>query len=70
MDEVPTRVAHRCETTLHENGRVTLDDIPFQKGDRLEIVISEKPAMKKRKTAKYPLRGQPFKLIDPFEPTN
>jgi hypothetical protein len=59
--------AHRVETTLTEDGSLTLKDLPFHAGDSVEIIIlsrSPKPAGQ----ARYPLRGKPIHYDDPTEP--
>ncbi|HLX62480.1 MAG TPA: hypothetical protein VKX17_14475 [Planctomycetota bacterium] len=57
------------ETTLEQDGSVTLDHIPFRKGQQVEIIILPgKRTGKKAKSNKYPLWGKPFKYDDPFEP--
>ena len=30
---------YRVDTTLTEDGKITLDDLPFQAGDAVEIII-------------------------------
>ncbi|MEI6236484.1 MAG: hypothetical protein WCT04_25795 [Planctomycetota bacterium] len=71
MDKSPQPVTHTIETTLHETGSITVDNIPFQKGDRVKVlVVADQTAThKKKREANYPLRGKPFKFRDPFEPT-
>jgi hypothetical protein len=34
--------AHRIETTLTENGTLTIKDLPFQAGEAVEIIILER----------------------------
>ena len=56
---------HRIETKVEQEGVIVLHDLPFHKGETVEIVITtrrSKPAAQ----SKYPLRGKPVKLIDPF----
>lgn len=56
---------HRIETKIEQEGVIVLHDLPFHKGETVEIVITTR-----RPTApaqsNYPLRGKPVKLIDPF----
>ncbi len=59
--------AHRAETTLSEDGVITLRDIPFRRGESVEvIVLSFAPAAASR--SRYPLRGTPVTLLAPTEP--
>ena len=58
--------AHRVETTINQDGTLTLEDIPFQAGDAVEVIILErqpKPAGGNH----YPLRGQPVRYDAPTE---
>ena len=59
--------AHREETMLSEDGVVTLHDLPFRRGESVEVIVlpSQTPAPPDKR---YPLRGTPFTLLDPFEP--
>ena len=60
--------AHRIETTLTENGTLTIKDLPFQAGDAVEIIIKEHPYHPPESNP-YPLRGkQPYSYNDPDEP--
>ena len=59
-------IAHRTETIVQSNGSVTLVNLPFEKGETVEIIILEaKP--KTEKENPYPLQGTPYKYEDPFE---
>jgi hypothetical protein len=58
--------AYRVETVLGENGRIALDDLPFDAGQRVEIIVlSADPA---GATNPYPLRDLPYSYDDPFGP--
>ena len=59
--------AHRVETTINQDGTLTLKDIPFQAGDAVEVIILERPP-KTRGENPYPLRGQPVRYDAPTEP--
>lgn len=58
--------AHRVETTLSEDGVITLRDIPFRRGDSVEIIVL--PFAAGTSDARYPLRGTPVILHSPTEP--
>lgn len=59
--------AHRIKTTLPQDGTLTLDPLPFQAGDAVEVVIV--PYAPALHTANpYPLRGTPIHYEWPFEP--
>ena len=59
--------AHRAETTVTEDGIITLRDVPFRRGESVEVIILPFPAPAPGH-ARYPLRGTPVKLVAPTEP--
>ena len=59
--------AHRVETTINQDGTLTLDDIPFRAGDEVEVIIRERPP-KPGGENPYPLRGEPLRYDAPTEP--
>lgn len=58
---------HLIKTTLTEDGKLTLDNLPFRQGDRVEIIILERSSFKTT-TDSYPLTGTVIRYDDPFEP--
>jgi hypothetical protein len=69
--------AYRIETTLTENGTLTLQGLPFSAGDAVEIIVlelgSQKESVKGSYTSypnanPYPLRGKVIRYDDPTEP--
>jgi hypothetical protein len=59
--------AHRVETTIDKDKILVIKDIPFQPGDRVEVIILERsPEVKQAK--RYPLRGKPIRYEQPTEP--
>ena len=59
--------AHRIETTVNQDGTLTLKGIPFHAGDEVEVIILERPP-KTNGNNLYPLRGQPLQYDAPTEP--
>ena len=75
--------AHRIETALTENGKLSLQNLPFRKrcdtarvsaakeraprGDEVEVIILERSSSKTTPDS-YPLRGTVIRYDDPFEP--
>ena len=59
--------AHRIETTINQDGTLTLDGLPFQAGDEVEVIIIERP-VKTGGENPYPLRGQQVQYSAPTEP--
>ncbi|HXM36243.1 MAG TPA: hypothetical protein VN920_13710 [Pyrinomonadaceae bacterium] len=58
--------AHHIEITLSQDGKLTLDELPFRAGDRVEIIILAHQS--KSNGREYALRGQPIKYLDPTDP--
>ncbi len=64
-----TLQAHRVETTLGDDGRLVLDQLPFPAGQAVEVIVL--PQAGATPTAPvYPLRGKPvvYHDYDPFGP--
>jgi hypothetical protein len=59
--------AHRAETTLSEDGVVTLRDIPFRRGESVEVIVLPFSTAAVSGSP-YPLRGTPVTLLAPTEP--
>ena len=59
--------AHRVEITINQDGILTLEGIPFQAGDKVEVIILERPQQPSGSNP-YPLRGQPAQYDAPTEP--
>ena len=59
--------AHRVETTLTQNGTLTLDHLPFQAGEAVEVIVLPH-ALSTTPHDCYPLRGTPVRYQDPMEP--
>ena len=58
---------HRVETVVREDRTVVLEDLPFQAGEAVEVIISH-CSSKRNEKDRYPLRGTPIKYLDPTEP--
>jgi hypothetical protein len=59
--------AHRVETTVSEDGAITLRDLPFSVGESVEVIVLPFVSSEDLKT-RYPLRGQPVTFLAPTEP--
>lgn len=55
----------KTKIVLTKNHSIDLENLPFKKGDEIEVVIS--PIIKK-KSSDYELHGTPYKYTNPFEP--
>ena len=59
--------AHRAETTLSEDGVLTLRDVRFRRGEPVEVIVL--PFVPPVNSAsRYPLRGTPVTFVAPAEP--
>ena len=57
----------RIEAKVQTNGRIILNDLPFEEGKDVEIIVmetNEKPT----ETESNPLKGSVLRYDDPFEP--
>lgn len=59
--------AHRIETVIQPNGTLTLENLPFDAGKKVEIIVLEIEP-KRENSDLYPLRGTPYKYDEPFKP--
>jgi hypothetical protein len=59
--------AYRVEMVLTEDRTLTLDNLPFEAGDAVEVIILPRPAVSAGQE-KYPLRGQPIRHDRPTDP--
>jgi FtsP/CotA-like multicopper oxidase with cupredoxin domain len=66
--EGPAMSAFIVTATVRPDGSLTVDQLPFAPGQRVEVVV--RPAADDpTEGGKYPLRdGTPYKYDDPFEP--
>ena len=59
--------AYHVNTKVSNGGIPLLSKLPFPEGQEVTVTIeAKKGAVSKHPT--FPLRGLPFKYIDPFEP--
>jgi hypothetical protein len=59
--------AYRVNTTIQEDGTLTVSHLPLQAGQVVEVVILVQPSPA-RPQDRYPLRGTPITYVDPTEP--
>lgn len=62
-----TLQAHRVETTLTQDGTLTLDHLPFPAGTAVEVIVLPRVAPSQAQN-RYPLRGTPYSYQEPTEP--
>ena len=58
---------HRIETALTENGKLSLQNLPFKQGDQVEIIILERNPSPTNSSSQ-PLKGTVIHYDDPLEP--
>ena len=56
----------RVEAKVQQNGRLIVENLPFEEGETVEIIIEGK--VSDERDNPYPLRGTPYTFKDPFEP--
>jgi hypothetical protein len=57
--------AYRVETTISQDGKLSIKGLPFRKGDAVEVIV-----LPQKQTAagnRYPLRGTSVKYEKPFD---
>ena len=57
----------RLDTTLTQDGTLTLRDLPFQAGDSVEVIIVPRASTSAEPSA-YPLRGKVLYYANPTAP--
>jgi hypothetical protein len=55
----------RVEKIIQSNGTIVLENLPFDEGEKVEIIISKSGAESEKNC--YPLRGTVYKYENPFE---
>ena len=58
---------YRLEATLSEDGKLTLNNLPFQAGQAVEVIVLPRLAGRTLEN-RYPLRGTPISYLEPTEP--
>lgn len=59
--------AYRVETKVQQPGLLTLDNLPLQVGEEVEVIILVRSSETKLQNP-YPLRGLPITYLNPTEP--
>ncbi len=58
---------YRIETTISKDGTISIRNLPFAKGDKVEILVRSRKREKDKNQVKYPLRGLPINYTKPFD---
>jgi hypothetical protein len=62
-----TLPAHRVETTLQQDGTLTLEHLPFRAGQAVEVIVLPQ-ALGSLSGNQYPLRGKVVRYDQPTDP--
>ncbi|MBM4166978.1 MAG: hypothetical protein FJ218_08710 [Ignavibacteria bacterium] len=57
---------YHTETLVSTDNTLTLNKIPFHKGEKVEVIIFPKGKEKSKERNPYPLQGTPFRYDEPF----
>ena len=58
--------AYRTNAVVHDGGTVVIENVPFQEGQRLEVILLERPEASANASSRS-LRGEPVRYVDPFD---
>jgi hypothetical protein len=58
--------SYRIETTVSEKGTLVIKDVPFSAGEHVEVIVREMEGSLPN-DSRYPLRGTPYQLNQPFD---
>ncbi len=58
---------HRVETVVLSNRRIVVDDVPFEEGEKLVVIMIEKEESGPQSVVN-PLKGTLLRYDDPFGP--
>ncbi len=56
---------YRVETKVSRNRTLTIKELPFQVGEKVEVIVRRRERERGRR-GRYPLRGKPIRYLDPF----
>lgn len=59
--------AVRVKATVQQNGQIVLNDLPFEEGKRVEVIVLDTNREEVMPGAN-PLKGSVLRYDDPFEP--
>jgi hypothetical protein len=60
-------LAHRIEAIINQDKTLTLENLPFHSGAKVEVIILSRP-LRETEQNRYPLRGTSIQYTDPTEP--
>ena len=60
-------MSFKTTVTVQKDGRITLDSLPFQAGEQVDVIVESASAGMHPKE-RFPLRGTPYRYDRPFDP--
>ena len=60
-------LAHRIEATISHDRTLTLENLPFDSGEQVEIITLSRPRRISEQVG-YSLRGSVIQYVEPMEP--
>jgi hypothetical protein len=54
------------ETVISKNRVLTIRDVPFKVGDKVQVIILN-PPVRQARDKRYPLRGKKIRYVAPFD---
>ncbi len=58
--------AYKTDAVVEKDGTVTIRNLPFRKGEKLEVVLRQRATPVEGMGA-YALRGEPVRYVDPYD---
>lgn len=58
---------YRIETTISKDGTISVKDLPFSEGEKVEVVVRKSKHEGAKNQEKYPLHGLPIRYSKPFD---
>ena len=59
--------SYRIKTAITENGKLSLQNLPFKEGDEVEVIIRQQKT-ETMDSKDFPLQDTVLRYEDPFEP--
>jgi hypothetical protein len=66
-EEKPLVQAYKTEAIIQKEGELCLQNLPFQAGDEVEVILLRRE-LKPARDNQYPFRGVPIRYEDPTSP--
>ncbi len=57
---------YSVETTVSNDGTLTIKGLPFRAGDKVEVIVRS-CKLEREPRERCPLHGKPIRYLDPFE---